>query len=332
MDVEPGTSRKDLTAYLRGQLAGGELLKRSTINNVSILLTYRCPAACDHCLFESDNKRTETVDADVALRFIEAAARQVPPPSLSLSGGEAFLQLSLMKQLASFAYARGMISEVISSSAWCKTLDYTTEVLADLKDRGLRTYCTSVDRYHTPFVPAAKLRTGVLAALDVGLRVVLNRMVDPKSLGGEQEYWEATLDLPPATIERCRINPLLTTPVGRAIEKVNDISSSTRILGKAARSPPRSSRCRRTVSCIRVAAWSSANGRIVRSCSFKTLSQTRRSTKSSRSFTTSRMISSSGCFRRWDLTARCRKSRSASHCLSHAISSSAPASLPRVHP
>lgn len=211
-----------LTRYLRRELAGGALLARSTLSNVTILLTYRCPAACDHCLFESDNTKTATVDREVARRFIEAAARQQPPPSLSFSGGEPFLQLQMMRELASYAWSKGMVCEVISSSAWVKSREYAVSVLTDLKERGLRTYCTSIDRYHTPFVPTEKMRTAVLAAQEVGLRVVLNTMVDPRSLGKEREYLAATLELPLEALEQCHVNPLLTTPVGRARTHVTD--------------------------------------------------------------------------------------------------------------
>lgn len=211
-----------LTAYLRKKMSAKELINRSTISNVTILLTYRCPAACAHCLFESDSNRTETIKTETARRFIEAAARQDPVPSLSFSGGEPFLQIDLMKELAGYASSFGIPSEVISSSAWAKSDDYAEKVLRDLAGRGLRTYCTSVDRYHTPYVTPQKMRTAVLAAERAGLRVVLNTMVAADTLGEEVAYLASILELPEETIESFHINRLIAAPVGRARKEVND--------------------------------------------------------------------------------------------------------------
>lgn len=211
-----------LTDYLRNEISARDLINRDTLSNITILLTYRCPAACAHCLFESDSTRTETVNREAAMRLIEAAARQEPVPGLSFSGGEPFLQLGLMKELAAYAASFGIPSEVISSSAWAKSDAHADKVIGELAACGLITYCTSVDRYHTPYVTPQKMRTAVLAAHRAGLRVVLNTMVAAETLGEEVTYLAATLDLPEDLIESFHVNRLIAAPVGRARREVND--------------------------------------------------------------------------------------------------------------
>ena len=76
VDTEQG-----LKDYLRHKISGVDLLNKETITNITVLLTYTCPAACDHCLFESSPLRRETIDVEMARRFIEAASRQQPPPA-----------------------------------------------------------------------------------------------------------------------------------------------------------------------------------------------------------------------------------------------------------
>ena len=215
-------TEEGLTRYLRRQICGNELVNRSKISSITVLLTYRCPAACDHCIFESDSTRTETLNIEVARKFIEAAARQDPPPSLSFSGGEPFLQREMLRELACYAQTLGMPCEVISSGAWAKTPEFAHTVLSDLADCGLRTYCMSVDRYHLPFVSPKNLRNALFSALDVGLRVVLNTMVDPCSLGEEDAYLATALGVAPDVIARCQVNRLTTAPVGRARSNVRD--------------------------------------------------------------------------------------------------------------
>jgi len=130
--------RHGLGEFLRGALGGWDLVNRDQISAVTVLLTYTCPAACAHCVFESSPKRRETVDLDVARKFIEAASRQDPPPTLSFSGGEPFIRLDMMQELASMALSHGMPSEVISSSAWATSDARAHRVLADMLPHALR--------------------------------------------------------------------------------------------------------------------------------------------------------------------------------------------------
>lgn len=223
----PPTGRPDaralgLEAFLRKEISGVELFARPEISDLSILLTYRCPAACDHCLFSCSMARRERLDPAVARALIEAGSRQDPPPSVSFSGGEPFLELETMADLGALARDRGMRWQVISSSAWAADAPHARRVLADLKRRGLAAYATTVDRYHTPFVPPARMRHAILAALDLGLSVGLHTTVDPRRRGREEEYLAATLDLPAADVARCTVNKMIAVPAGRARTRVKD--------------------------------------------------------------------------------------------------------------
>ncbi|MCZ7657799.1 MAG: radical SAM protein [Xanthobacteraceae bacterium] len=217
---------RGLADFWTGRLAGTDLLNRDRISSITILLTYRCPATCDHCIFESSPRNKAKVDVAVARRLIEAASRQNPPPVVGFSGGEPFLRLKEMRELVLFAAERGMISEVISSSAWVHDHAQARAVLADLLACGMKTYCTSVDRFHTPFVKAAKMRTAILAAREAGLHVIVNTQKDESMhYGGDDAivaYLAATLDLPESVIREFQVNPLVTTPVGRARDMVDD--------------------------------------------------------------------------------------------------------------
>jgi len=218
---------RGLTQFLGKRMSGTELVNRDRISIITILLTYRCPASCDHCVFESSPRQKVKVDINVARRVIEAASRQNPPPVLGFSGGEPFLCLEEMQALTTFAAERGMPSEVVSSSAWVRNAEHAHQVLSDLAARGLQTYCTSVDRYHTPFVKSNKMRIALLAARDVGLHTIINSQADPSFSKTEGDkaliaYLAGVLDLPEATIRSFQINPLVTTPVGRGRTNVTD--------------------------------------------------------------------------------------------------------------
>jgi hypothetical protein len=219
--VKP-SREEGLSEFLDGRLSWTELADRQAISGISILLTYQCPAACDHCVFRSAPGRTETVDLETARAFIEAASRQQPPPSVAFSGGEPFLRLEMMKDLAGEARRRGMAWEVISSSSWCRSAAQAREGLRDLRRLGLETYCTSIDRFHLRYVPFRRMRFAVSAALELGIRVVINTMADPALGGREREFLAETLDLPLETVTGLRVNVMKTVPAGRAVERVSD--------------------------------------------------------------------------------------------------------------
>jgi len=215
-----------LARFFAKQLSGSALINRKNISIITILLTYRCPAACDHCVFESNPQNKTHLDMAVAYKLVEAAARQSPPPVLGFSGGEPFVRRAEMRALAAFAAERGMASEVVSSSAWVKSRTHAAEVLADLKSVGLETYCTSVDRFHTPFVKAEKMRWALQGAHDAGLRAIINFQVSGDSAPVTEEEAirdvAGLLSMEESEVRTFQVNPLITTPVGRARTNVQN--------------------------------------------------------------------------------------------------------------
>jgi hypothetical protein len=204
-----------------GQERAEEILKAEAPNNCTILLTMRCPAQCRHCLFESGPTRTETIDAGLGERYIDAIARFDPRPSVSFSGGDPFVQLPLLRRLVARCHSHDMTSEAITSAAWCKTEAYALEVLASLNADGLATICISVDRYHTEFVAAERLRNGIVAGLATGLRVVINSIRDPNSDEPTEAYLERTLRMAPSELEEANLSEIYLCPVGRTLDQVS---------------------------------------------------------------------------------------------------------------
>lgn len=214
-----------LGRFLAGQLEASTLLNHSSISIITVLLTYRCPASCSHCVFESSPSNHAAVDMDVAYKLVEAASRQSPPPVLGFSGGEPFLRVREMRELAQFASSRGMPSEVVSSSAWAKSQAFATEVLTQLRDAGLQSYCTSVDQFHLPYVEAEKMKWALRAAKNAGLNTIINFQAVGKPPRDRREMLETIaemLSITPEEVDGHQINPLITTPVGRARDEVDD--------------------------------------------------------------------------------------------------------------
>lgn len=210
-----------IVRFLKGQLSGRKLLTKKTFSNITVLVTYKCSARCEHCIFKCSPERQETINEELAMRFISSAARQNPMPILSFSGGEPFLRLDILRRLMSFANNYCMVSEVISSSSWCKNYKYGIKVLANLHSLGLSVYCTSVDQYHISYVAPDKIKNALAAAKAVGLQIAINTLVDPNNPGRELDFLIETLALPSKYFDSVRINPIKVVPAGRALSDIN---------------------------------------------------------------------------------------------------------------
>lgn len=222
--------------FIDGLLPAKEFLSRKTYSVISILLTYKCPAKCAHCVFYCSPTRKETISSAVAKRFISAAANQPLPPKLSLSGGDPFLEKDLLIDLIRFADDRGMISEVISSSGWITSYDAGKSLFNKLRGLGLATYCTSIDDFHSKFISDEQFSTVLTAAHDAGLKIAINTQRSGRTkLLEEDEFREEIrerLDLPDDLVSSCRVNILRTTPAGRGKDGAIDFAFTEKNLNE----------------------------------------------------------------------------------------------------
>lgn len=205
-----------LPAALRQMRRSGDLLARSEIACVTLLLTWQCPAQCGHCVFESGPQRREVLDPGLAERMLSAAARQARPPAVSFSGGEPFLAFDTMLRLATLARTLGCPTEVVTSCAWATTAAVARARMEALAATGLRTICVSWDRFHAPYVRAQRVASVIMEARALGLRTVVNTAIDPLRKEAPADYLARTLELPADVLAGCVVNPLNVVPVGRA--------------------------------------------------------------------------------------------------------------------
>lgn len=205
-----------LSAALRQMRRTGDLFARTDIACVTLLLTWQCPAQCDHCVFESGPRRREVLNLGLAERMLTAAARQERPPVVSFSGGEPFLEFETMLRLVALAHSLGCPAEVVTSCAWATTDAVARERLEALAAKSLQTVCVSWDRFHAPYVRAQRVSSVIRAARELGLRTVVNTAVDPLNQEPPADYLARTLELPAEALAGCVVNQLNVVPVGRA--------------------------------------------------------------------------------------------------------------------
>lgn len=187
---------------------------------LTIVLTWRCPAACAHCGVESSPRNRVVLDRALARRAVLEAARFEPRPRLAFTGGEPFVELDALHELVALARDHGMSSEVVTSAAWVADQARCQAVLAQLKAEGLVTLCVSFDRFHTEYIPVWKVTAAVRAGLAIGLRIILKTIIDPAE-PETPEALAAALQLSDAEMARCVVNGQPLSGAGRAADLVD---------------------------------------------------------------------------------------------------------------
>ncbi len=191
---------------------------------IGLLLTFQCNAECKHCLFECSPEKTEKMPRDIALKAIHEA-KILGAEWVSFSGGEPFLEQSLLTELVEAAHELGIKTEAVTNGFWGESGDYVKKVLTPLVDSGLDVLNLSIDDFHNEFISVEQVRNAYWGAIELGLKMVL--MVSkgrkpqiitetvPELLGDTQiqVLGKARLNNPNAVVFETQF-----TPVGRGVE------------------------------------------------------------------------------------------------------------------
>lgn len=151
-----------------------------------LILSYRCSAACKHCMYactpEWSRDRISTDDLELILAQLSETIQPSPegPEAMSLShglhftGGEPFLDFDLLCKAVEIAEGLGIPSTFVETNcAWCVDDRTAREKLRVLKDKGLDGIMISVNPFFLEFVPFERTRRAIRHALEVFGRNVI---------------------------------------------------------------------------------------------------------------------------------------------------------------
>ena len=139
------------------------------LRNIGMMMTYRCQAACPHCVVEAGPHRTEEVSLEEALDWTNQIARYRDGhiKALSLTGGEPFYCFDKLKAVARHGAELGMVITTITNGFWAKSAHEATKLLREVV--GLKMIGISADPHHQSFIPFDRVRNAVKAAQECGL-------------------------------------------------------------------------------------------------------------------------------------------------------------------
>ncbi len=150
------------------------------IDSVGIMLTYKCPLGCKHCLYACGPKWKEFMKIETLSSILQSIKRlwknYRPNPSKNIlfhgihfAGGEPFLNFPLLLSAVRIAKEFGVYMGYVETNAeWCIDKEDVYEKFSLLKDSGLPRIFISCSPFHAEKVPLKR----TLLAIEVAQRVL----------------------------------------------------------------------------------------------------------------------------------------------------------------
>jgi hypothetical protein len=145
-----------------------------------VLLTYKCPARCRHCVYASSPDWQADLISEANLdRGLAQLAGKIQPSEwgrdviglndgLHFSGGEPFLNFDLLLRAVEMAEFYQIPSTFVeTNSSWCLDDDVTRDKLQRLRVAGMRGIMISVNPFYAEYVPFEYTERCVRISLDV---------------------------------------------------------------------------------------------------------------------------------------------------------------------
>jgi len=189
------------------------------LRNVGLLLTYHCQASCAHCIVQAGPDRHEEVSLEDARYWIRqiASYRNRYVYVLSLTGGEPFSNLKLLRSVMEIAAECQLYVSVVSNGFWGTTREKAKQILESLPR--ICFLSISTDLYHQKFVPFENVQNAVWAAEECGIPYYISVITDNKSDPGYLRMNAEVLKL----TEPKNVRTGITFPVGRAAQMKADL-------------------------------------------------------------------------------------------------------------
>jgi hypothetical protein len=131
-----------------------------------LMLSYKCPAECRHCMYACSPKWSgDWITVAQLEQFLPQLAKVIKPSpygrqymslnhGLHFSGGEPFMNFKLLHQAVEIAEILKIPSTFVETNCyWCKNDGLTRQRLQALKEKGLKGIMISVNPFYAEYVP-----------------------------------------------------------------------------------------------------------------------------------------------------------------------------------
>ncbi len=179
--------------------------------SIGLMMTYRCTAACPHCIVEAGPHRRESIRVDEGIDWISQMAqyRDETVRCLALTGGEPFCCADEMRALASHASSNGLLVSVVTNGFWARSRQEALDTLASIP--GLGMVSLSTDLHHQRFIPLQNIENAIWALehLNLVYNIAVCREID------DDPAYQAMVQRLLSITDRAHIKFARSLPLGR---------------------------------------------------------------------------------------------------------------------
>jgi hypothetical protein len=142
-------------------------------DSLTILGTYKCTAACEHCCFGSNPTLVKRLALADILAFIDEGARYPACRLVVFSGGECFLLGDDLIAAVAHATELGLATRCVTNGYWAKSVKHGRRRLQALRDVGLGELNISTGDYHQQWVAEETVANAALLGVELGMKQTL---------------------------------------------------------------------------------------------------------------------------------------------------------------
>jgi YydG family peptide modification radical SAM enzyme len=146
---------------------------KDTYNKLVMIMHRKCNAKCSICCFSCTPESHEKLKLQEMLSYVDQAKDIDDITSVSLTGGEPFLEYRSLVQLIKRATENGLSVSTITNGNWATSYEKAYDRLLELKSYGLKYLNISHDKYHKEYVPTGCVKNVLDAALQLGIATTL---------------------------------------------------------------------------------------------------------------------------------------------------------------
>jgi MoaA/NifB/PqqE/SkfB family radical SAM enzyme len=182
------------------------------LENIGMMVTYKCQVACPHCIVEAGPHRCEEIDPCEAIGWLRDVVTYDSGKikGVSLTGGEPFYDITTLRTITDLGNAAGLFMTAVTNAYWATTLSEAVDVLRSLPS--LKMLGISTDVYHQEFISFDRVANAIQAAEMVQIPIQISVCTESKSDSGYQEIMRKLLKIVPMDT----IDTVITFSVGRA--------------------------------------------------------------------------------------------------------------------
>ncbi len=145
------------------------------LTTIGFVITLQCPIACSHCALQAGPQRKEKMNIKNVRLWLKEITNYNSNriKALSITGGEPFLEMDLLKEICSIASSVGIVIVISTNAFWATSLKTAQNKLKSLQ--GLRAISISFDQFHSKFINIDNIRNAVEAALsqNIAYRIII---------------------------------------------------------------------------------------------------------------------------------------------------------------